>query len=112
MPSTRRTLSKPAKASSAGAKAAKWIFVLYVSGQTQESLLAFSNIKKICADHLKEKYHIDVIDLLVHPHLAKDDQILATPTLVRRMPQPELRIVGNLSDTQRVVEGLDLCSFI
>jgi circadian clock protein KaiB len=79
-----------------------------VAGQTPKSLTAFSNLKKICENHLKGHYHIKVIDLVQQPQLSKGDQILAVPTLVRKLPQPMRRIIGDLSDTERVLVGLDL----
>jgi circadian clock protein KaiB len=81
---------------------------LYVAAQTPKSLTALANLKKICEEHLTGRYQIDVIDLLVHPQLAAGDQILAVPTLVRRLPEPLKRIIGNLSDMERVLVGLDL----
>ncbi|RJQ55334.1 MAG: circadian clock protein KaiB [Desulfobacteraceae bacterium] len=81
---------------------------LYVAGQTPKSLEAFANLKKICEDHLQGRYRIEVIDLVENPQLAKGDQILAIPTLVRRLPQPLRKIIGNLSNTERVLVGLDL----
>jgi circadian clock protein KaiB len=81
---------------------------LYVAGQTPRSLEAFSNLKKICEEHLKERYSIEVIDLLENPKLARGDQILAIPTLVRRLPEPIRKIIGTLADTERVLIGLDL----
>ena len=85
-----------------------YILRLYVAGQTKKSLTAFANLKKICEEHLKGKYRIEVIDLLEHPQLAKGDQILAIPTLVRRLPPPIKKIIGDLSNTERVLVGLDL----
>jgi circadian clock protein KaiB len=85
-----------------------WQLRLYVAGQTPKSLTAFSNLKKICEIHLKGRYHLEVVDLLVQPQLAKGDQILAIPTLVRKLPQPMRKIIGDLSDTERVLVGLDL----
>ena len=85
-----------------------WQLRLYVAGQTPKSLTAFSNLKKICENHLRHRYSIAVIDLLEHPHLSQGDQILAIPTLVRRLPQPVRKIIGDLSDTARVLVGLDL----
>lgn len=82
---------------------------LYVAGQTPRSLEAFANLKKICEEHLKGRYLIEVIDLLENPRLAKGDQILAIPTLVRRLPEPVRKIIGTLADTERVLVGLDLC---
>ena len=81
---------------------------LYVAGQTPRSLEAFSNLKRICEEHLKGRYTIEVIDLLENPKLAKGDQILAVPTLVRKLPEPVRKIIGTLSDTERVLVGLDL----
>ncbi|HEY4028951.1 MAG TPA: circadian clock protein KaiB [Caulobacteraceae bacterium] len=83
---------------------------LYVAGQTPKSLAAISNLKEICEEHLSGMYTIEVIDLLVKPQLAAGDQILAVPTLVRRLPPPIKRIIGNLSDTERVLVGLDIQS--
>ena len=85
-----------------------WQLRLYVMGQTSKSLTAFANLKKFCESHLKGRYHITVIDLLKQPQFAKGDQILAIPTVVRRLPKPVRTIIGNLSDTARVLVGLDL----
>jgi circadian clock protein KaiB len=85
-----------------------WQLRLYVTGQTSRSLAAFSNLKKVCEDHLKGIYRITVIDLLKHPQLAKGDQILAIPTVVRKLPKPVRTIIGNLSDTEHMLVGLDL----
>jgi circadian clock protein KaiB len=81
---------------------------LYVAGQTPKSQAAISNLKKICNDHLDDRYHVEVIDLLKNPALARDHQILAIPTLVRSLPVPIRKIIGDLSDTDRVVVGLDV----
>ena len=81
---------------------------LYVAGQTPKSVTALANLKRICEAHLSGRYRIEVIDLLEHPQLAAGDQILAVPTLVRRLPEPLKRIIGNLSDMERVLVGLDL----
>ncbi len=81
---------------------------LYVAGQTPKSLAAFANLKKICEDHLAGQYHIEIIDLLKDPQLASGDQILAIPTLVRKLPEPIKKIIGDLSNTERVLIGLDL----
>jgi circadian clock protein KaiB len=88
----------------------EWVLRLYVAGQTPRSLTAFSNLKKICAQHLRNKYRIDVIDLLENPQLARGDQILAVPTLVRNLPEPMRKIIGDLSNTEKVLVGLDLRS--
>ncbi|HEV7776135.1 MAG TPA: circadian clock KaiB family protein [Luteibacter sp.] len=81
---------------------------LYVAGQTPKSLTAIANLKRICEDHLAGKYSIEVVDLLVTPQLAAGDQIVALPTLVRRLPPPLKRIIGDLSDFERVLVGLDI----
>jgi circadian clock protein KaiB len=81
---------------------------LYVAGQTPKSLAAIANLKRICEDHLAGRYTIEVVDLLVTPQLAAGDQIVAVPTLVRRLPPPLKRVIGNLSDTGRVLVGLDM----
>jgi circadian clock protein KaiB len=81
---------------------------LYVAGQTPKSLAAFANLKKICEEHLAGQYHIEVIDLLKQPQLASGDQILAIPTLVRKLPAPIKKIIGDLSNTERVLIGLDV----
>lgn len=86
----------------------KWELKLYVAGQTAKSLQAFANLKHICEEHLDGEYHIEVIDLLKNPQLAKGDQILALPTLVRKLPEPVKKIIGDLSNTERVLVGLDL----
>ena len=86
----------------------KWELKLYVAGQTAKSLQAFANLKRICEEHLAGEYHIEVVDLLKNPQLAKGDQILAIPTLVRKLPEPVRKIIGDLSNTERVLVGLDL----
>ncbi|MGA2596742.1 MAG: circadian clock KaiB family protein [Bryobacteraceae bacterium] len=86
----------------------EWELKLYVAGQTAKSLQAFANLKRICEEHLAGKYRIEVIDLLRSPQLAKSDQILALPTLVRKLPTPIRKILGDLSNDERVLVGLDL----
>jgi len=86
----------------------KWSLRLYVAGQTPNCVKAFENLKKICEQELKGRYKIEVIDLLKNPELAKGDQILAIPTLVRKLPPPVKRIIGSLKNTERVLVGLDL----
>jgi circadian clock protein KaiB len=81
---------------------------LYVAGQTPKAVRAFANLRKICDEHLAGRYNIEVIDLLEDPQLGRGDQILALPTLVRRLPQPIKKIIGDLSNTERVLVGLDL----
>jgi circadian clock protein KaiB len=85
-----------------------WQLRLYVAGQTPKSLEAFANLKRICEEHLQGKYSIEVVDLLVNPQLAKGDQILAIPTLIRKFPEPIKKIIGDLSNTERVLVGLDV----
>ena len=86
----------------------RWNLRLYVAGQTPRSLTAFRNLKEICEEYLKGQYHIEVIDLMENPTLARGDQILAVPTLVRKLPQPIRKIIGDLSNTERVLVGLDI----
>ena len=85
-----------------------WNLRLYVAGQTPKSLQAFANLKRICEEHMAGRYRLEVVDLVKDPQLAKGDQILALPTLVRRLPEPVRKIIGDLSDTERVLVGLDL----
>jgi circadian clock protein KaiB len=97
------------RASGSSRRPAKlWQLRLYVTDSTPRSLKAFANLKKFCETHLKGRYRITVIDLVKQPHLAKGDQILAIPTVVRKLPKPVRTILGNLSDTERVLVGLDL----
>lgn len=86
----------------------RWNLRLYVAGQTPRSMTAFQNLKNICEEYLKGQYHIEVIDLMENPTLARGDQILAVPTLVRKLPQPIRKIIGDLSNTERVLVGLDI----
>jgi len=85
-----------------------WVLRLYVAGQTPKAITAFSNLKRICEEQLDGKYSIEVIDLLKNPHLANEYQIVALPTLIRKLPVPVRKIIGDLSDTERVLIGLDL----
>jgi circadian clock protein KaiB len=85
-----------------------WILRLYVAGQTRKSLTAFANLERLCEEHLAGRYRIEVVDLLAHPERARGDQILAIPTLVRQLPAPVRKIIGDLSDTPRVLVGLEL----
>jgi circadian clock protein KaiB len=89
------------------AKKAVWDLRLYVAGQTPRCLMALANLKRICEEHLAGGYHLEVIDLLENPKLAAGDQILAVPTLVRRLPTPVRKIIGDLSGSERVLVGLD-----
>ena len=104
---SNRSSNGQQNASSVG-DGANWNLRLYVAGQTPRSLTAFKNLKEICEEYLKGKYHIEVIDLMENPTLARGDQILAIPTLVRKLPQPIRKIIGDLSNTERVLVGLDI----
>jgi circadian clock protein KaiB len=107
MPKTKsKTQARPRK--SASRKPAAWNLRLYVAGQTPKSIRAFANLKVLCEEHLKGCYQIEVIDLREHPQLARGDQIVAVPTLVRRLPQPVRTIIGDLSNSVRLLVGLDL----
>lgn len=86
----------------------RWLLRLYVAGQTPKSIAAFANLKQICETHLKGQYEIEVVDLLVNPKLAKGDQIVAVPTLVRQLPPPVKKIIGDLADEERVLVGIDV----
>jgi circadian clock protein KaiB len=85
-----------------------WDLRLYVAGQTPKSIVALANLRKICDEHLHDEYHIEVIDLVRNPQLARRDQILAIPTLVRSLPSPIKKIIGDLSNTEKVLLGLDV----
>lgn len=102
--------TKRAKSSQKTRKSGKkqWELRLYIAGQTPRSVAAFANLKKICEEHLEGRYHIEVIDLIERPLLARGDQIVAVPTLVRKLPEPVRKIIGDLSNIQRVLIGLDL----
>ncbi|WP_448699806.1 circadian clock KaiB family protein [Mucilaginibacter sp. AW1-3] len=86
----------------------KWELRLYVAGKTAKSVTALQNLKKYCEEHLQGQYHIEVIDLLVNPQLAEGDQILAIPTLVRKVPEPIRKIIGDLSNEEKVLVGLNI----
>jgi len=100
------TAAKGAAARRAGK--ATWDLRLYVAGQSRKSLTAIANLKRLCDEHMPGEYHIEVIDLLQNPQLAAGDQILAIPTLVRKLPEPMKKIIGDLSDAERTLVGLDL----
>jgi circadian clock protein KaiB len=85
-----------------------WELRLYVAGQTPKSVRAFANLKQICEEHMAGQYRIEVIDLLENPHLGKRDQIVAIPTLIRRLPEPVRKIIGDLANTERVLVGLEI----
>jgi circadian clock protein KaiB len=101
--------AKSARSSAKNGEALEtWDLRLYTAGQTPKSLAAIKNLKRICEQHLPGRYHIEVIDLMANPRLARDDQIVAIPTLVRKLPDPLRKIVGDLSDEARTLVGLQL----
>lgn len=104
----KTTRTKASAAKKANGHGAPMELKLYVAGQTPKSLAALANLKKICAEHLQGRYKLHIIDLMKTPQLAQSDQILAIPTLVRKLPQPIRKIIGDLSDQNRVLVGLDL----
>ena len=106
IPKKRR--GKDAAGDATEVKVVNYVLRLYVAGQTPKSTAAFANLKKICEEHLAGRYKIQVVDLLENPQLARGDQILAIPTLVRKLPEPMRKIIGDLSNTERVLIGLDL----
>ena len=106
MATKKKILKKNRGKSEGGVKT--WELRLYVAGQTPKSMAAFSNLKKLCEERLQGQYRIEVIDLLENPALAKGDQILAIPTLVRKLPEPIKKIIGDLSNKERVLVGLNL----
>jgi circadian clock protein KaiB len=88
--------------------AEKWELRLYTAGQSPKSIAALANLKRVCEEHLAGRYSIEVVDLLKNPRLAKDHEIIAIPTLVRKLPEPLRKLVGDLSDTERTLVGLQL----
>jgi circadian clock protein KaiB len=106
----RKKQTKSSHQTHGAAQSAEWDLRLYVAGLTVRATKAFENLKRICDEHLAGKYRIEIIDLLKEPKLAHGDQIVAVPTLVRRLPQPVRKIIGDLSNTERVLVGLDLRS--
>jgi circadian clock protein KaiB len=100
--------AKPVKTKPPKAESNHYVLRLYVAGQTLKSIEAITNIKNICEENLKGRYVLDVIDLYQHPQLAQDDQIIALPTLIKKLPVPLRRIIGDMSNTERVLVGLDL----
>lgn len=87
---------------------AEWDLRLYIAGATPRAVTALKNLERLCEEHLAGKYHIEVIDLIQKPQLAQGDQIIAVPTLVRKLPEPVRKIIGDLSNTEKVLVGLDL----
>src|SRR5262245_34094230 len=108
MKKSRRQATGNGRPQAASDESSRWNLRLYVAGQTPRSLTAFKNLKEICEEYLKGQYKIEVIDLMENPTLARGDQILAVPTLVRKLPQPIRKIIGDLSNTGRVLVGLDI----
>jgi circadian clock protein KaiB len=106
----KTNLTKPAAPKTTPSKAEpnRYVLRLYVAGQTPKSVLAIVNIKKICEENLKGRYMLDVIDLYQQPQLAQGEQIIALPTLIKKLPPPLRRIIGDMSNTERVLVGLDL----
>ena len=104
----RKVAKKHAEIAAADVDRSFWRLRLYVAGQTPNSVEAFANLKTLCEEHLRGRYQIEVIDLLENPKLAAGDQIVAIPTLVRKLPPPMRKIIGDLSNTHRVLVGLDL----
>jgi circadian clock protein KaiB len=103
-----RERKAPARATQPRAASAEWELRLYVAGETARCAAALTNLRRLCEEHLKGRYRIEVVDLLQHPQLARGDQILAIPTLVRKLPTPIKKIIGDLSNEERVLVGLDL----
>ncbi len=111
MPTRESDVKAPRRGSSRPASSVpsdSWDLRLYVAGQTPRAIAALNNLKRICEEHLAGLYRIEVIDLLKNPQLARGDQILAVPTLVRKLPEPVRKIIGDLSNEERVLVGLDL----
>jgi circadian clock protein KaiB len=102
------TEARPGATGSAADDGGSQVLRLYIAGQTPRSIAAFANLKRICEEHLAGRYRIEVIDLVQNPQLAAGDQILAVPTLVRRLPEPVRKIIGDLSNADRVLVGLDI----
>jgi circadian clock protein KaiB len=103
-----KTPTTSPKAKVVTASPVEWDLRLYVAGPTPKSIAAFRNLEQLCEEHLAGRYRIEVIDLMKNPQLAQGNQILAVPTVVRKLPAPIRKIIGNLSDTERVLVGLDL----
>ncbi len=106
-PASRKP-AKPARSASGRSAGEEWSLRLYIAGQTPKSLTAFANLKRLCEQYLAGRHRIEVIDLVKQPHLAQNDQIVALPTLVRKLPEPIKRVIGDLSNVERVMVGMDL----
>ena len=107
-PNVKKRSTKPPAPAGPAATTETWELRLYVAGPTPRSVAAFTNLKKLCEEHLRGRYKIEVIDLLQQPQLAAGDQILAIPTLVRKLPEPLRRVIGDLRNTERTLVGLNL----
>jgi circadian clock protein KaiB len=107
-PAPKSTIRSTARSSKPDADEERWNLRLYVAGETPKCVQAFEHLKRICEEHLQGRYSIEVIDLLKNPTLASGDQIIAIPTLVRQLPPPVKKIIGDLTNTERVVVGLNL----
>jgi circadian clock protein KaiB len=107
-PAKKMTINTPRKLSNIMGRRERIELRLYIAGQTPKSLAALTNLRRICDEHLKGKYQIEIVDLVKTPQLAQGDQILAIPTVVRNLPMPIRKIIGDLSNTERVLVGLDL----
>ena len=107
-PAARPRRAKVKPAPSAGAPGETWRLRLYVAGQTPRSLAAYSNLKRMCEAHIPGRHHIEVIDLMKSPELGRSDQIVALPTLIRKLPEPVKRLIGDLSNTERVLLAIEL----
>jgi circadian clock protein KaiB len=105
---TKPVVAPLAQIQGAEASSDLWELRLYVAGKTAKSVAAIENLKKLCEEHLAGKYQIEVVDLLVNPQLARGDQIIAIPTLVRKLPNPIRKVIGDLSNTERALVGLQL----
>ncbi len=101
-------MASPSKSSKGSPARERWDLRLYIAGHTPRAMKALDNLKTICEEHVPGEYHIEVVDLLKTPQLAKGDQIIAVPTLVRKLPEPIRKIIGDLSNTEKVLVGLDL----
>jgi len=108
MPDKTKSSKGTSRAASQPPESKQWELRLYIAGETPRAIAAFENLKKVCEEHLAGQYPIEVIDLLKNPQLARGDQILAVPTLVRKLPEPMRKIIGDLSNTERVLVGLDV----
>jgi circadian clock protein KaiB len=107
-PLRKATMKNLPKKSGSNSRQAKYVLRLYVSGSTAKSALAVENIKRICEQHLKNRYDLEVIDIYQQPNLAREEQIVAVPTLIKRFPPPLRRLIGDLSNQEKVLFGLDL----